>query len=314
MPKPRNRYIGRFAPSPTGKLHFGSLVAAVASYIDAKAHNGQWLLRIEDLDPPREEIGATAHILQGLDAHHLHWDKPVVYQSQRLAVYAEALDKLSPWTYPCDCPRHRITALGGLYDGYCREQRPPATAVSALRLKTDQLSSKQQILVENFNDCIVGSQTIPLSHIGDFILRRKDQLFAYQLAVAIDDNAQQISHIIRGHDLLGSTSRQRYILALLDMPLPHYGHTPLVLGIDGHKLSKQTKAPPINNAFASNNLINALTFLGHPPPMNELADQRCSTILEWAIQSWQRESVPTQPSSYSHIPPSTHSPPSDFNH
>ena len=287
-------YIGRFAPSPTGQLHFGSLVSALASYLDAKAHQGQWLVRMENLDPPREEPGAIDKILRSLEAHQLYWDQAVLYQSQRLDAYAAALEQLSPWIYPCDCPRHRITALKGRYDGHCRQQIPAATATTALRLKTDTLSDEQQERIEHFDDLILGPQHKPLSLSGDFILRRKDTLFAYQLAVAIDDHAQQVSHVVRGYDLLDSTSRQRYILARLGLPLPAYGHTPLALGEDGHKLSKQTKAAPIDNRQAAHNLIQALGFLGHPPPLDELADQRCTTLLTWARQHWQRSRVPTQ--------------------
>ncbi len=287
-------YIGRFAPSPTGKLHFGSLVAAVASYLDAKAHQGQWLLRMEDLDPPREEAGAADSILQSLEAHYLYWDQPVLYQSQRLDAYQEALEELRQYTYPCHCIRQRIIGLNGSYDGHCFKYPPPTSDPSAIRLIIDKVSDKD--IVERFDDIFLGLQTLPLTDYGDFIIRRKDGLFAYQLAVAVDDAYQNITHVIRGHDLLDSTSRQRYILSLLDMDVPEYGHTPLALGEDGHKLSKQTKATPINNNHAINNLIAALNFLGYSPPEEELSDKDGDSLMEWAIQRWQRQQVSTHSS------------------
>ncbi len=287
-------YIGRFAPSPTGKLHFGSLVAAVASYLDAKAHQGQWLLRMEDLDPPREEAGAADSILQSLEHHHLYWDQPVLYQSQRLDAYEETLEELRQYTYPCHCIRQRIIGLNGRYDGHCLKHPPPASDPTAIRLIINKASNKET--VERFDDVFMGPQTLPLSEYGDFIIRRKDGLFAYQLAVAVDDAYQDITHVIRGHDLLDSTSRQRYILSLLGRDLPEYGHTPLALGKDGHKLSKQTKATPINNNNAINNLIAALNFLGYTPPEQELSNNDCSSLLEWATERWQRQQVSTHSS------------------
>ena len=289
---PQNVYIGRFAPSPTGKLHFGSLVSAVASYVDAKANRGKWLVRMEDLDPPREEPGAADSIIRSLEAHYLLWDDTLLYQSQRLDAYEDALSGLHQYLYPCSCKRQRIIELGGTYDGYCLKHPPNLSLTTATRIKITGLPQAQRQLVEHFNDLLLGPQENPLSTTGDFILRRKDQLFAYQLAVAIDDDFQHISHVIRGRDLLDSTSRQRYILALIGAQLPEYGHTPLALGQDGDKLSKQTKAPEIQNNQASENLIKALDFLGHPPPKHDLADKNCSTLLEWAIAHWDRDKIP----------------------
>ncbi|MGH1485811.1 MAG: tRNA glutamyl-Q(34) synthetase GluQRS [Cellvibrionaceae bacterium] len=285
-------YIGRFAPSPSGKLHFGSLVSAVSSYLDAKTQHGKWLVRMEDLDPPREEAGAADSIIRSLEAHHLLWDGEVLYQSSRLDAYEAALEHLQDRIYPCSCIRQRIISLEGQYDGHCRSRQPNDDAPTAIRLKTDQLSSKQTQIAETFEDLILGPQSIPLSLTGDYILRRKDGLFAYQLAVAVDDHFQGITHVVRGYDLLDSTSRQRYLFLLLGMNVPQYGHTPLALGQDGHKLSKQTKAAPIIDQDAVNNLTTALGFLGHPPPNELIEENNCSTLLAWATENWQRERIP----------------------
>lgn len=293
-------YIGRFAPSPTGKLHFGSLVTAVASYLDAKAHNGQWLVRIEDLDPPREEPGAADSILRSLEAHHLFWDQTPVYQSQRLEAYQLALNRLADFVYPCCCTRQRLSKMQGRYDGHCIQNPPTDINGTALRLPIDLLDSNQSNSVENFEDCFLGKQYFPLTNTGDFVLRRKDHLFAYQLAVAVDDAYQGITHVIRGYDLLDSTSRQRYLLALFNKPLPDYGHTPLVLGSDGNKLSKQTKAKPLKNSQAMENLYAALVFLGYAIPKH-LGVSNCSELLNWARDHWRREQVPRHSSTFSSL-------------
>jgi glutamyl-Q tRNA(Asp) synthetase len=285
-------YRGRFAPSPTGRLHFGSLVAALASYLDAKSNDGTWLVRMENLDPPREEVGADTSILRSLEAHHLYWDESVLYQSDRLSAYEDTLNQLTQHLFFCTCTRNRVIALNHRYDGKCRSvSNKPPNQSSAVRLRIDQLNQEALNKCEDFNDLLLGPQSFPLEKIGDFIIRRKDTLFAYQLAVAIDDHFQGITHIIRGFDLLDSTSRQRYILSLLDYALPKYGHTPLALGLDGDKLSKQTRAEPINNQKAFHNLWAALTFLGHPP-QSDLAESDCDDLLKWAIQHWEINNVP----------------------
>lgn len=285
-------YVGRFAPSPTGKLHFGSLVAALASYLDAKANDGLWLVRMENLDPPREETGAADSILRSLEAHQLYWDESILWQSSRIPAYQQALEKLQTYLYECNCIRQRIRELGGRYDNYCRKHIPTSTP-TATRIRIDVLDEAKQQKVESFSDLFLGPQNWPLANIGDFILKRKDGLFAYQLAVAVDDHHQGITHVVRGLDLLDSTSRQRYLLSLFNAPLPNYGHTPLALGADGDKLSKQTQAKPLDNNQAENNLINALTFLNHPPP-KEIKQTQCRDLLNWAIQNWQRSRVPKQ--------------------
>lgn len=255
---------------------------------------------MEDLDPPREQPGAAASILKSLAAHHLFWDQPVLYQSRRLEAYRAALNTLKPFLYHCDCTRQRIAALGGRYDGHCRRHPPAGGKVTAIRIRADAFNAPaeslfnpgQTTVVEHFHDLFLGPQTMPLSATGDFIVQRKDGLFAYQLAVVVDDHCQGITHVVRGADLLDSTGRQRYLLSLLHGNLPEYGHIPLALGEDGHKLSKQTQATPLNDQQAVSNLIAALRFLQHEPPPDVIATHNCSELLRWASHAWQRSRIP----------------------
>jgi len=288
---PSKSYRGRFAPSPTGELHQGSLVAALASFLDAKAHQGTWLVRMEDLDPPREQAGAAAAILTALEAHHLYWDEPVLFQSQRLNAYADALARLTHLTYQCTCTRQRISDLGGIYDGHCRQRKDIDTAqVSATRVYIEPTSLVQ---LNTVDDIFLGNKANPLDNSGDFIIRRKDGLFAYQLAVAVDDNYQGITHVIRGADLFDSTNRQRYLLHSLGYDEPLYGHTPLVMLDRENKLSKQTGAKPLDNHCAFDNLCHALVFLNHAPPEPISTSSDIDTLLDWAIRHWQRARVIT---------------------
>lgn len=298
-------YIGRFAPSPTGPLHFGSLVAAVASYLDARAHQGQWLLRIEDLDPPREVAGASEAILASLEAHGLLWDGEILFQSQRANAYANALAHLdaSKLVYPCYCNRKSVMATGGIYPGTCRPSGEAGSALdtaahsaspSAIRVKTRSLPLPFASIAGDihFDDLIFGPQyfNLPVS-TGDYILRRKDGLFAYQLAVVVDDMAQQVSHVIRGSDLLDSSAQQIFLFKLLQAPPPVYGHVPVVLNPERQKLSKQQGAAPLDNSRAANNLCRALQFLGQGVP-DQLLEASCATILEGAIARWDRRKIP----------------------
>lgn len=285
-------YAGRFAPSPTGKLHFGSLVAAVASFLDARSNQGLWLVRIEDIDPPREEAGAAENILACLKAHHLHWDGDILYQSKRLDAYSEHLQAFNKLVYPCSCNRKRLSKLGKHYDRRCLHFPPQHHQAQALRLRTDSPNTEARELSLQFHDIILGHQQFTNAHLGDFVIQRKDKRFAYQWAVAIDDIYQGITHIIRGSDLLDSTPKQRYLFKLLGHAPPHYGHLPLALGSDGCKLSKQTQATPIDNTSAALNLINALAFLGHTPPKSLSHDSPIDAILEWGIAHWNRENIP----------------------
>lgn len=286
-------YIGRFAPSPTGPLHFGSLVSALASYLDAKANGGQWLVRMEDLDPPREQAGAASAILHCLDEHGLQWDGEIIYQSQRSHAYQACLDALlhAGLAYPCTCSRQDLASMGGIYDGRCRTRSPASGQICALRLKLYDLTNQPTDDLIQFEDLIQGSQTQNLrSGAGDQILKRRDGFFAYQLAVVVDDIAQGITHIIRGSDLLEVTGRQLFFFGLLNAPLPQFGHVPLAMQANGQKLSKQNHAKAIDSKLASRNLWRGLEFLGQNPPA-ALADASTSECLDWALHHWQRQAV-----------------------
>jgi glutamyl-Q tRNA(Asp) synthetase len=281
-------YVGRFAPSPTGPLHFGSLIAAVASYLEAKIHGGQWLLRIEDIDLPRVMPGATSLILQSLEDFGFAWDGDVLYQSQRTPYYQAAFDDLlqRDLVYPCSCSRKEIAdsashGIDGLvYPGTCRQHAPKAGHPTAWRIKTNENTL-------HFNDAIQGYQEQHLIHdIGDFVLKRVDGLFAYQLAVVVDDAWQNVTHIVRGADLLNSTSRQIYMQRLLAYAEPQYAHLPLAVNAQGEKLSKQTLATPLDAAKAHQALWQALNFLGQQPPQ-VLVDASIHEIWDWALHNWQ---------------------------
>ena len=275
-------YIGRFAPSPTGPLHLGSLVSAVASYLDARAQNGQWLLRIEDLDPPREQPGAADAIIRSLKAHHLYWDGDIVWQSQRHHLYQQALDTLLTQgdAFRCSCSRAQLRAIGGTHSGHCVTKLVPGDAAIRLRVNDH---------VEQFDDRLLGSQRQDLATDGDFVLRRRDGLYAYQLAVVIDDADQHITDIVRGSDLLDSTGRQRYLQQCLGMPSQRYLHIPVLTGADGCKLSKQSFAPAIDNLQPEANLRQALRYLRQPAPPAGLP---LDALLAWSSRHWQLESVP----------------------
>lgn len=286
-------YVGRFAPSPSGPLHFGSLVSALASYLDAKANRGQWLVRIEDLDPPREQPGAASAILQTLDDHGLHWDGEVIYQSLRSDTYQQCLDALleARLAYYCTCSRQDLAAMGGIYNGRCRNRPLKPQEVCSLRLKLYDLPDRATAEVIQFEDLIQGTQTQNLrTQAGDQILKRRDGFFAYQLAVVVDDIAQGITHIIRGSDLLEVTGRQLFFFDLLGAPLPQFGHVPLAMQPNGQKLSKQNHAKAIDSKLASRNLWRGLEFLGQNPPA-DLADASTSECLDWALHHWQRHAV-----------------------
>lgn len=286
-------YIGRFAPSPSGPLHFGSLVSALASYLDAKANGGQWFVRMEDLDPPREQPGAASVILQSLDEHGLHWDGEVIYQSQRSHAYQQCLDALldARYAYPCTCSRQDLANMGGIYNGHCRNHQPAPGQICSLRLKLYDLPDRATPDVIRFDDLIQGAQAQNLrTEAGDQILKRRDSYFAYQLAVVVDDIAQGINHIIRGSDLLEVTGRQLFFFDLLGAALPQFGHVPLAMQANGQKLSKQNQAKAINGKLASRNLWRGLEFLGQNPPA-ALADSSTPELLDWALHHWQRDSI-----------------------
>ncbi len=279
----RSNYIGRFAPSPTGPLHFGSLVAALASYLDARSHNGAWLVRIEDLDPPRESTSAPAIILQQLSEHGMNWDGDVLYQSSRLNTYQKALDSLSQQrlTYPCNCIRKKLPPI---YPGICfGKPEEDVTPPTSTRIHIDQATIP-------LDDEIVGKILWRRNQdLGDFIIKRKDGLFAYQLAVVVDDGFQGVTHIVRGADLLDSTPRQIYLTAKLKLPPSHYAHIPVVLGQSGDKLSKQAQAPSLSDSAASENIIRALSFLQQPTLRNA---ENVESLISHAIAHWRMASVP----------------------
>ncbi len=287
-------YIGRFAPSPTGPLHFGSLVAAVASYLEAKVNHGQWLVRMEDLDKPREVAGAADSILNTLAAFGFEWDGDVMYQSKRDAAYTAALNQLKALNlvYPCTCTRKEIAAAatqtgieGAIYPNTCLKQATKLNHPVAWRIKTIDESIA-------FDDAIQGHISQNLMHdIGDFVLKRADQLFAYQLAVVVDDAEQGITHIVRGADLLASTPRQCYLQTLLNIKQPHYTHIPIASNADGQKLSKQTRALGLNTAESVSQLWDALQFLNQSPP-ETLKRASLTTCWGWAIDNWDLNKVP----------------------
>lgn len=260
-------YRGRFAPAPTGPLHFGSLVAAVAGFADARAQNGHWLLRIEDLDQPREVPGAAREILRTLTAFGLRWDGDVLYQSTRSDAYGQAAERLTrlALTYPCACTRTDIARAGKvgpegpIYPGTCRRSQPPQRQGYVLRLRSDGPPIQ-------WCDRIQGEhhQTVSQS-VGDFVIRRRGGLYAYHLAVVVDDAFQGINQVVRGADLLGSTPRQILIQRALGLPTPHYAHIPLALDPLGRKLSKSLEAAPVDPSNPLPALRRAWEFLGQPP-------------------------------------------------
>jgi glutamyl-Q tRNA(Asp) synthetase len=339
------RYRGRFAPSPTGPLHFGSLVAAVGSFLQARSQDGEWLVRMEDLDPPREVAGAADDILRTLEAYGLHWDHAVVYQSRRHAAYAAAIDRLrtSEALYACACTRREIadsaigpsrvpnrdipvsgpstsserrgphaeteallaslvrpvmglraladSSLNGsdgpVYPGTCRRGVAAGRRARALRVRTDDAHVA-------FEDALQGRQTSHLEReVGDFVVRRADGCYAYQLAVVVDDAEQAITEVVRGADLLASTARQIHLQRLLGLPTPRYAHLPAAVNAAGEKLSKQTFAPAVPRQAPLPVLVRVLEFLGQPVPP-EVRDGDVESFWRWAIAQWRLERVPRQ--------------------
>jgi glutamyl-Q tRNA(Asp) synthetase len=292
---------GRFAPSPTGPLHFGSLVSAVGSYLQAKSQGGEWLVRIEDLDPPREIPGAADQILRTLEAFHLHWDGPVLYQSQRTEDYEEALNQLATagHSFPCGCSRKTISGLvsnpdvktgplGPIYPGTCRNGLPATMTARATRLRVAEKPVQ-------FTDLVQGAMSVQLERdIGDFVIKRADGLYAYHLAVVVDDAYQGITQIVRGMDLLEATFPHLYLQELLDLATPQYAHLPIAVNQQGEKLSKQTHASPISPDQAGLMLARALSFLGLSPDTGVLYEDP-ETLLGWAVANWDLSRVPRVP-------------------
>lgn len=290
---PRPIYRGRFAPSPTGSLHFGSLVAAVASYLEAKSRNGEWLVRIEDLDPSRETQGSSKEILRTLEALGMEWDGEVVYQNRRNKAYQAALDLLEErgLIYSCVCSRKEIADSsisgieGPIYPGTCRGSSFHGARRSAWRIRTDNN-------LIGFEDALRGRVQQRLERdIGDFVLYRADGVFAYQLAVVVDDAEQGITHVVRGEDLLNSTPRQIYLQRLLGYSTPTYMHLPVVVNARGEKLSKQTHAAPVVISDTVSQLLMAIRFLGQTPPA-ELNESNVASFWKWITENWKPEMIP----------------------
>ena len=296
-------FLGRFAPSPTGELHAGSLVAALASYLDARAHQGEWLLRIEDVDGPRCISGADKAILQQLQQCGLQWDGEVVYQSHRSQLYQQALERLMAQglVYPCGCTRKEIEESQALldlnlerhkaavYPGTCRNGLHGKTA-RAWRFNVQKWSALRGSPWVNWTDRRLGQQTQNVQEeVGDFVLKRADGLWAYQLAVVVDDASQHISHVVRGEDLTDNTARQCLLQEALGLQHPHYLHTPLVLGANGEKLSKQNAAKALD--LSSPKAIGlamqtAASALGLSTPKQVIDDD---TRLQLALATWGKD-------------------------
>ncbi len=292
-------YIGRFAPSPSGELHFGSLIAALGSYLQARANQGQWLVRIEDIDPPREVPGAAETILRQLDHYGLRWDGEVLWQSQRHEAYREALAWLrkQDLSYYCTCSRSRIQQIGGFYDGHCRTlNHGPENAAMRLLQQHPVLSFKDRLRGELIADDKLARE--------DFIIHRRDGLFAYNLAVVVDDNDQGVTEIVRGADLIEPTVRQISLYQQLGFRVPDYVHLPLALNEQGNKLSKQNHAPALPQGDPRPVLIAALTFLNQPV-ISHWRDLSLEGLLSEAVEKWALVNVPLNASmntSFSNAP------------
>jgi glutamyl-Q tRNA(Asp) synthetase len=287
-------YVGRFAPSPTGPLHFGSLLAALASYLDAKSSNGQWLIRIEDIDPPREIEGAKKAILEALNIYGLFSDQKIIYQSQRSPLYQKALDQLiqQQSVFPCSCSRKQLANRDSIHFGNCLSLTKELTTTEeelqfAWRFDSRPAAESNARGQASFKDYLQGDFSQSIAHtIGDFVVQRKDRLWAYQLAMVIDDYQQGVTHIVRGIDLIDSTLRQNMLQHALNYSVPQYAHIPIACGDNGQKLSKQNQAPGLDLDNPQDTLCHALSWLRQSPPAN-LRFASVKEILAWAIAHWQ---------------------------
>lgn len=286
-------YRGRFAPSPSGPLHFGSLVAAVGSFLEARTRGGEWHLRIEDVDAPRCSPTAASAMLRALEAFGFAWDGELIWQSKRTPAYAAALEQLKTTerVFPCACTRKELadSALApdgaAIYPGTCRQGLAAGRTARTWRLRVGEARVA-------FDDAVQGTVVSDLAReAGDFILLRADGLFAYQLAVSVDDAAAGITHVVRGADLLASTARQILLQQSLGLPTPGYAHLPVALDATGEKLSKQTCAAALDSSRPSPALVAALEFLGQRPP-RELACAGVGEIWTWAAANWRLGQVP----------------------
>lgn len=294
---PKTLYRGRFAPSPTGPLHFGSLIAAVGSYLQARSNHGEWWLRIEDIDPPREPKGTSDNIIRTLELYGFEWHGPVQYQHNQLEHYAEVVNELikTQRLYHCSCSRKQISQQSHhrhgplIYPGTCRSKVCQTESLqphqmTALRINTHDVEV-------TFNDAIQGNQNIHLEQHGDYVIQRADGHYSYQLAVAVDDAEHGMTEVVRGADLLGCTARQIYLQQLLNLPTPKYAHLPIAKDPNGQKLSKQTFAQAIDKSKPSLLLWYALTFLGQQPE-RALIEGKLDELWQWAIEHWKFKLVP----------------------
>ena len=273
-------YVGRFAPTPSGALHLGSLLTAAASWLDARAHRGRWLLRIDDLDAPRIKFGAESEILQALEAHGLVWDGNVVRQSDHSEHYRAALERLGARCFGCRCTRSQLKRAQR-YPGTCRDLGLPRND-NALRIRVaaDRLGSA-------FDDRVMGRCEHRADWAGDFVVRRRDGIPSYPFAVVVDDATMHVTHVVRGADLLSDTPRQMYLAACLGIAPPAYAHIPVVVEASGEKLSKHNAATAIDNRHAGRNIAAVLSLLGLQPP-----NEDAPTMLNWAVQHWDVERLP----------------------
>jgi len=286
VPTLPDTYCGRFAPSPTGPLHLGSLIAALASWLHARSAGGRWLLRIDDIDPPREQPGAAAAIIHSLQRHQLCWDGDILWQSQRSAAYDAALAALHAGghLFACSCSRSELGPDGSCLRD-CRNRERPSGIPAALRVAVPA------DFESHWQDTWQGTQHWPLGQqLTDFVVRRKDGLYAYQLAVVVDDAHQRITDVVRGADLLDSTPRQQVLQTLLGYQQPRYAHIPVLTDSHGQKLSKQNLAPPLDDRAAPDNLRLALRYLGQPPPPTGLTST--GALLSFALEHWSPERLP----------------------
>ncbi len=284
MPRAVKVYCGRFAPSPTGPLHLGSLFTAVASWLSARAARGQWLLRIEDIDPPREPPSAIGRILSSLSTHGLVSDETVLLQRDRHEAYTAAVEYLlaAEHAFYCTCSRQDLAVAREQHPPQCANSRqsPGVPASIRVHMPADRYA---------FEDALLGHVDVPVTE-DSFVIRRKDGLFAYHLAVVVDDAFQHISHVVRGRDLLDSTPYHLRLQRVLGLPTPVYSHLPLLLNDQGRKLSKQNLADPLDDDMAPDNLRFCLEALGQPRAPERLGD--CASLLAWAVEHWDCSRVP----------------------
>ncbi|MCK5396028.1 MAG: tRNA glutamyl-Q(34) synthetase GluQRS, partial [Gammaproteobacteria bacterium] len=278
----------RFAPSPTGPVHYGTLVAAVGSYLQAKKNNGEWLIRMEDVDTLRKVDGADNGILRTLESFGFEWNGEVLYQTKQIEYYEQALEKLisQSMVFPCLCSRKQLSKTDSkLYPGTCRQRSLSEKKEHALRILSQDIDIK-------FNDAVMGSHSQNIEQqCGDFIIKRRDGLFAYQLAVVVDDAMQDITEVVRGTDLLDSTPRQIYLQQLLNYSTPVYCHLPLAIDNFGNKISKSEGAPKVDIKNKEKLLIKTLNFLGQQPP-DDLVESHIDDIWLWAIKHWEIKRIP----------------------